>query len=89
MMEEDVDRIQNMHWATGDVQHILVTKSETERLLERPNSRWEDNIKVDLEYMCEVYTGFKRILLGLIRDGLCEHGNELSGTIKEAEPLTT
>jgi hypothetical protein len=53
----------SMHWAIGNVQHILVTKYEMERLLERPKSRWEDNIKVDLEYMnvrcglnsCEFY----------------------------------
>jgi hypothetical protein len=43
-----VDRTDSMHWAIGNVQHILVTKSEMERLLERPKIIWEDNIKVDL-----------------------------------------
>jgi hypothetical protein len=31
-----------------DVYRILVGKSKSKRLLERPRRRWEDNIKMDL-----------------------------------------
>jgi hypothetical protein len=64
---------------------ILVRKSVGTRPLGRPRYRWVDDIKIDLRV--ELY--------GLDRsgseygpvEGSCEHGNELSGSLKYWEVL--
>jgi len=41
-----------------NVYRVLVGKPEGKRSLGRPRSRWEDNIKMDLqEVVCGVWTG--------------------------------
>jgi hypothetical protein len=58
---------------------ILVGKSEGKRALGRPKRRWEDNFRMDF-----------RNRVGRFRldsYGFCEHGNEISGSIKGGEFL--
>jgi hypothetical protein len=62
---------------------VLVRKPEGKRPLGRPRRRWEDNISIDLQ---EVGCGGMD-WIGLAHDrdrwrGLCECGNEPSGSIK-------
>jgi hypothetical protein len=60
------------------VYRVLVGKTEGRRPLGRPRSRWEENIRVDLQEVgCGVGTG-----LGWLRieTGNCECGNEPSGS---------
>jgi hypothetical protein len=40
-------RIRSPHWEKKIAYKTVVRKPETERLLGRPRSRWEDNIKTD------------------------------------------
>ena len=67
---------------------IFVEKPQRKRLLGRLRSRWEDNIKIDLQ---EVGCGSMNwIDLAQDRDrlgGTCEYGNEPSGSIKCGEFL--
>jgi hypothetical protein len=69
--------------AIRNAYNILVGKPEGKRPLEKPGPRWEDNITVDLrEIGCE---GVDWSRLAQDRDqwrALCEHGNEISGSIK-------
>jgi hypothetical protein len=59
---------------------ILVGKPKGKRPLKRPRSRWDDNIRMD--FMETVFESVDWILAVS-----CEHGNELSGTIKGGESL--
>jgi len=56
----------------------LIGKPEGKRTLGRPRRRWEDNIKLELRRI-----GFSWLRIGS-NGGLCEHGNEPSGSIKKA-----
>jgi hypothetical protein len=61
---------------------ISVGRSEGKRPLGRPRRIWEANIKKDFREI-----GFRSV--DLIRlAGFCEHGNELSGSIKVGNFLT-
>jgi hypothetical protein len=52
-----------------------------------PRLRWEDNIKTDLQEVgCGVWTGLNWLRIGQMA-GICECGNETSGTIKRGEFL--
>jgi hypothetical protein len=58
-------------------------KPKGKRPVGRPRIRWVDNIKMDLREI--VWGGMHRIDLAQDRDqwrDSCEHGNELSGSIK-------
>jgi len=58
---------------------VLVGKLEGKRPIGRPRRRWEDNIKVDLQEVdVVVWTGSEVA-------GICECGNEPSGSIKCGE----
>jgi hypothetical protein len=62
---------------------ILVGKPEGRRPLGRPRRRWVNNIKTDLG---EIRIGWYRLGrpgsgYGSVK-GSCEHGNEISGSIK-------
>jgi hypothetical protein len=63
---------------------ILVGRPEGTKPLGRPRRRWEDNIKMDIQYV-----GWGEAWTGLIwlRIGACECGNEPSGSIKCRELL--
>ena len=65
---------------------VLVGKSEGKRPLGRPRRRWEDNIKMDLQEVGGVETGWSWLRIGQVA-GTCEYGNELSGSIKCGEFL--
>jgi hypothetical protein len=66
------------------VYRVLVGRPEGKKLLARPRRRWEDNINMDLREI-----GINRELdsagsgYGPVA-GFCEHGNKLSGSIKNA-----
>jgi hypothetical protein len=66
-------RICSTNGAKRNACRILVGKPEGKRLLGRPRRRWVDNTKIDLRE-------------GPF-EGSCEHGNELSGSIKWWEVL--
>jgi hypothetical protein len=53
---------------------LLDGRPEGKRPLGRPRRRWEDNIKLDL----------KEMWMGPVA-GLCEHGNEPSGSIRKQD----
>jgi hypothetical protein len=62
---------------------LLVGKPEGRRLLRRPRCRWMDNVRMDLGEIG--WDGADWIDVAQDRDqrrGSCEHGNELSGSIK-------
>jgi hypothetical protein len=67
------------------VYRVLVGRPEGKRSLGRSRRRWEDNIKMDLRE-----TGIDGVnWIRLAQDGgpmagFCEHGNELSDSIKKA-----
>jgi hypothetical protein len=63
---------------------ILVGKPEGKRSLGRSRRRWVDNIKIDLKEI-----GWDSMdWIDLVQDkGSCEHGNELSDSIKCWEDL--
>jgi hypothetical protein len=44
--------------------NILVGNSEGKRPFGRPRDRWEDNIKMNLNYCGRVWTGFMRLRMG-------------------------
>jgi hypothetical protein len=61
---------------------ILVRKSWGTRPVRRSRSRWQDNIKMDIqETGWEGWTGFIWKRAGTVA-GCCEHGNEPPGSIK-------
>jgi hypothetical protein len=65
----------------------MVGKPEGKRPLGRPIRRWVDNIKMDLrEIGCDGMVWIDVAQNGLV-EGSCEHGNELSGSIKCWEVL--
>ena len=59
-------------WEGRGVHRVLVRK---------PRRRWEDNIKMDLQEVGGVETGWSWLRIGT-GGGHCEYGNELSGSIK-------
>jgi len=65
-----------------------VGKPEGKRPLRRPSCKWEDDIKMDLREKCDV--GYRLDLpssgQGAVA-GICDCGNELSGSIKRWEFL--
>jgi hypothetical protein len=65
---------------------ILVGKPEGKRLLGRPTRRWVDNIKLDLREIGWYGLGRSGSGYGSM-DSYCEHGNEISGSIKYWEVL--
>jgi hypothetical protein len=75
-----------MYHAWGEKRNaytILMGKPEGKRPQGRPRHRWEDNIKMDFR---EIGWG-SMDWIDLAQDrgqweGSCEHGNELSGSIK-------
>jgi len=74
--------------ASRDVSRFLVGNPQRKRPLGRPRSKWEDNIKMDLQ---EVGCGEHGLDLsgsgqGQVA-GTCECGNESSGSIKCGEFL--
>jgi hypothetical protein len=69
---------------------ILVGKPERKRLLGRPRRRWVHNIKTGLRELG--WSGMDWIYLYLTQyygpmEGSCEHGDEISGSIKSWEVL--
>ena len=53
----------------------------------RPRRRWEDNIKIDLQEVgCGVLIGSSWLRIGT-SGGICECGNEPSGSVKCGEFL--
>ena len=69
------------------VHRVLVGKPEGKRPLGRPRRRWEDNIKMDLQEVgCGQGTDRDGSGYGQVA-GICECGNELSGSIKCGEFL--
>ena len=63
-------------------------KPEGKRSFERPRRRWEDNIKMDLQELGFGRNGLDRADSGLGQvAGVCECGNEPSGSIKCGEFL--
>jgi hypothetical protein len=51
----------------------------------RPRSRWEDNINVDFREIGIDGANWIRLAQNRVRwEGVCEHGNEPSGSIKKA-----
>jgi hypothetical protein len=67
------------------VYRVLVGRPEGKRPLRRPTRRWEDNIKLDLrEIGIDGRTGFGWPRIGS-SGGLCEHGNEPSGSIRKRD----
>jgi hypothetical protein len=65
-----------------------VGKPEVERPFGRPRLKWQDNIKVDLQEVgcVGVWTGWIWFRMGT-GGGLCECGNEPSGSMKCGEFL--
>jgi hypothetical protein len=63
------------------VYRVLVGRPEGKRPLGRPRHRWEYNIKMDLrEIGIDVANWIQ-----LTQAGLCEHGNEPSGSIRKQD----
>jgi hypothetical protein len=92
-----VIKSRRMRWAghvacMGEIRgvcRVLVGKPEGKRLPGLPRQRWEDNIKMDLQEVgCE---GMDWIDLAQDRDrwGTCGYGNELWGSIKAGNFLTS
>jgi hypothetical protein len=64
------------------VYRVLVGKLKGKRPLVRPRRRWEENIEMDLQEVgCGAWTGLSWLRKGQMA-GICECGNEASGTIK-------
>jgi hypothetical protein len=84
-----------MRWA-GYVVHmgerrgvcrVMVRRPEGKRPPGRPRSKWEDNIKMDLQEVgCGVWSGSTWLRRGT-GGGTCECGNELSVSIECGELL--
>jgi hypothetical protein len=52
-------------WKRRGIYRVLVRKPEGKRTLVRPRSRWEDNIKIDLQEVgCGVWTGSSWLRIG-------------------------
>jgi hypothetical protein len=65
------------------VHRLLVGKPEGKRPLRRPRSRWEDNIKMDLQEV----GGGRRAWMELAQ-ATCGYGEELSSSINAGNFLT-
>jgi hypothetical protein len=67
--------------------NILDEKVEGKRSLGKPRRRWTDNIETDLKGIgSKDVDRFIWLRIGT-SGGLCEHGNESSGSIKGGELL--
>jgi hypothetical protein len=76
--------VTNMGEGRG-VYRVLVGRPEGRRPLGRPRRRWEDKIKMDIrERGVMGRTGFSWLRIGS-SDGLCEHGDEPSGSIRRQD----
>jgi hypothetical protein len=83
-----MDRACSTNGAKGNAYRILVGKPEGKGTLVRQRRRLVDNIKMDLKRDRMGWYGLD--LSGLESgqlEGSCEHGNELSGSIKFWEVL--
>jgi hypothetical protein len=61
---------------------ILVGRLEGRRALGRPQRRWEDHIKMNIQEVgCVAWTGLSWLRIGTVA-GSCECGNEPPGSIK-------
>jgi hypothetical protein len=65
---------------------MKIIKPEGKRLQGRPRHRWMDNIKMDLREIGWDSMDWIGSEYGLV-EGSCEHGNELSSSIKCWEVL--
>jgi hypothetical protein len=65
---------------------VLFGRSEGKRSLGIPKRRWEDNIKTDLRKIGIDRANWIRLAQDRAR---CEHGNEPSGSIKQADGCLT
>jgi hypothetical protein len=65
------------------VYRVLVGRPESKRPPGRPRRRWDDNIKADLRdrwgELDSAGSGYGPVA------GLCEHGNEPSGSIRKQD----
>jgi hypothetical protein len=66
------------HGEGRGVYRVLVGRPEGKRPLGRPRRRWKDNIKMDLREIGIDGANWIQVVAGL-----CEHGNEPSGSIKK------
>jgi hypothetical protein len=64
------------------VYRVLVERPEGKRQLGRPRRRWDENIKMDLRETGMDGVNWIRLAQGPVA-GFCEHGNELSGSMKK------
>jgi hypothetical protein len=66
------------------VYRVLVGRPEGKRLLGRPRRRWEYNIKMDLREIRIDEANWIQLAQDRVQwGGLCEHGNEPSGSIRK------
>jgi hypothetical protein len=65
------------------VYRVLVGRPEDKRPLGRPKRRWEDNIKMNLRETGIDGANWIRLAKDRVVAGSCDHGNELSGSIKK------
>jgi hypothetical protein len=70
-------------WKGRGVYRILVGRPEDKKPLERPRCRWEDNINVDLKEIGIDGANWIRLAQDRVDGGICEHGNEPSGSIRK------
>jgi len=70
-------------------QRVLVGSSDGRRPLERCRRRWEDNTKINFQVVgWEAWTGLIWLRIGTAA-GVCECGNESSGSIKRGKFLNS
>jgi hypothetical protein len=67
--------------------NISIGKPDEKRPLVRPRRRWEDSIRMDLRLLGKQGGKVWTECLWLRKESSCEHGNEISGSIKGAELL--
>jgi hypothetical protein len=68
-----------------DVYKDLVGRPEGKRPLGKPRCRWEDNIKMDLRELGIDGANWIQLARIVSSGGLCEHGNETSGSIRKQD----
>jgi hypothetical protein len=67
---------------------VLVGKPEGKRPLGRSRRRWEDSIRMDIMKIWFEGVDWRHWLrMGPVADS-CEHGNEISGSVKSGEFLS-
>ena len=71
------------------VYRFLVGKPEGKRPLGRPKRRWEDNIKMDLQEVGEGCEDWIELAQDRDRAGICEYGDEPSGSKNAGNFLTS